>query len=558
LWLRTVGLTSLCPEILLFALPFASEAQSSEAVSTPDNQTIVASSEASLFRTGVIGNLPDQYRVEFSPPGLLPDRYWVEADKGRDGSEAQAQSAEAHIELMPLFARWRADEAEHRAENQPADLQSDERPERYHWKGLIWQSLGFIAVENTYRFFTDSYARHLIATGPYWRNYGISMQHWDMNRWSDGDDFLVDNIGHPMQGAVSGYIWIQNSPSERNLRISTSSAYWKSRLISLIWMNVYSVQQKIGPLGEAAIGNSGGYTYPLHCPYPCTNPHAKYTNNTGWTDFIMTPAGGFVWVVGEDFIDRFISDRIQGESNRLFPKIVRGALNPTRTAANALRGKSPWYRDYLHPDVQGGGGVHFERGDEDVIRHLPRYEVFPHFNGISLPVNTSTCTACRRWTNGGGVGFSYRVSRWVDFDSDVDYQPDVSPLPTNRAGGDALMGTFGFRSGIMTPNYALKLSIRPGFVSYDSAQLAKPNTPNQTPGIGRVTHFATALSVNGDYGINRYLAIRGVFGNTPIRYYKFYYEPPGIGTPPYINWLSHEVFLTNENWTYQVGPVLRF
>jgi hypothetical protein len=237
---------------------------------------------------------------------------------------------------------------------------------------------------------------------------------------------------------------------------------------------------------------------------------------------------------------------------------VRGTLNPTRTAANALRGKSPWYRDYLHPDVHGGGRVHFERGEEDVIRHLPRYEIFPHFNAISLTVNTETCIQCRRWTEGAGVGFSARLSRWVDFDSDVNYQPNVSPLPSNRAGGDALMGTFGFRSGIVTPNYALKLSIRPGFVSYDRAQLAKPNTPNQTPGIGRVTHFATALSVNGDYGINRYLAIRGVFGNTPIRYYKYYIEPPGIGTPPYINWLSHEVFLTNENWSYQVGPVLRF
>jgi hypothetical protein len=321
---------------------------------------------------------------------------------------------------------------------------------------------------------------------------------------------------------------------------------------------VYSVQQKIGPLGEAAIGNAGGYTYPLHCPYPCTTPHVEYTNNTGWTDFIMTPAGGFVWVVGEDFIDRFVSDRVQRDSDRLFPKIVRGTLNPTRTAANLLRGKNPWYRDYLHPDVDGGGKVHFERGDEDVIRHLPRYQIFPHFNAISLTVNTETCIQCRRWTDGGGIGFSTRLSRWVDFDSDVNYQPNVSPLPTNRAGGDALIGTFGFRSGIVTPSYALKLSIRPGFVSYNRAYVALPSSSDPVPNVGRVTHFATALAVNGDYDLGRHFAVRGVFGNTPVRYLNFIIPPPGIGSPPYINWLSHEAFLTNENWSYQVGPVLRF
>lgn len=551
MWLRSVGFTSLCSEILLFSLPFVSEAQSSEAAPSPDKQIIGASSAESDFRAGMIGSF------EVSP-GLLPDGYSAGTDKVRDGLEAQQQSrAEAHIELMPLFARWREDMAEHRAANQPAKFNSEEGSEHYHWKGLLWQSLAFIGAEDVYRFSTDYYARHLTATGPYWRNYGISMRHWDMNRWSDGDDFLVDDIGHPMQGAVSEYLWIQNSPSERNLRIG-DSGYWKSRFYGLLWSTAYSTQQKIGPLGEAAIGNAGGYTYPLHCPYPCTNPHVKYTNNTGWTDFIMTPAGGFVWVVGEDLIDRYISDRVQGDSDRLFPKIVRGTLNPTRTAANLLRGKNPWYRDYLHPAVDGGGKVHFERGDEEVIRHLPRYEIFPHFNAISLTVNTETCIQCRKWTEGAGVGFSARLSRWVDFDSDVNYQPNVSPLPTNRAGGDALMGTFGFRSGIATPNYALKLSIRPGFVSYNRAYVALPSSSDPVPNVGRVTHFAAALAINGDYDVGRHLAIRGVFGNTPVRYLKYISTPPGIGSPPYVNWLSHEFFSTNENWTFQAGPVLRF
>lgn len=514
----------------------------------------------SLFAGIVLGCLPGLGGAQASAPS---------APVKVDGATADTVTGgEAQVDLLPLFAKARE---EKKQSQEPKGAEEDRSAEHYHWKGLLWQSLGFIGAENTYRLATDAYMRHLIATGPYWRNYGISMQHWDMTRWNDGDSFVVDDIGHPMQGAVSSFIEIQNSPSARNLQFSNSRAYWKSRFVAMLWSTVYSTQQKIGPLGEAALGSSGGYTYALHCPFPCKNPKAEYTNDTGWTDFIMTPAGGTVWVIGEDLIDRYTGRWQEAHAGAVFPKIVRGALNPTRTAANALRGKNPWYRDYLHPEAQGAGGVHFERGDEEFIRNLPRYEIFPHFNAIALPVNTATCTQCRKWTDGAGVGFSARLSRWVDFDSDVNYQPSASPLPSYKAGGDALMATFGFRSGFVTPHYALKAAVRPGFVSYDRAQilpasqlpaipsavLVGRSSTSAAPATGRITHFATALAISGDYGITRNFAIRGVFGNTPVRYLDGYLQP-GVGKPPYFYWLSKEFIETNENWTYQVGPVLRF
>lgn len=474
-----------------------------------------------------------------------------------DARPGSAAPAEASLNLLPLFAKW------HPAANQSTEMTTGETRQGYHqgyhWKALLWQSLAFTAVEDTYRFSTDAYARHLTATAPYWRDYIISMQHWDMTRWSDGDDFLVDYIGHPMQGAVSAYLEIQNSPTQKYLQIGKSRAYWKSRFDAMLWATVFSTQQKIGPLGEAAIGSAGGYTYALHCPFPCTNPKAEYTNNTGWTDFIATPVGGTLWVIGEDAIDRFISDPIQERHpDSLFPKIVRGALNPTRTAANALRGKNPWYRDFQHPETAEPERVHFESANEEAVRQMPRFEIFPHFNALSLPVNTATCGPCRRWTEGGGVGFSARLSRWVDFDSDLDYQPNASPRPSAKAGGDIVMGTFGFRTGFQSPRYALKVAVRPGFVSYNHAYETFPTATDPTPPTGRITHFATALAINGDYGLTRHFALRGVIGNTPVRYLDGYLKPAGVGGAPYYNWLSHEYFATNENWTYQVGPVLRF
>jgi hypothetical protein len=442
--------------------------------------------------------------------------------------------------------------------------------EHYHWSGLMWQSLAFNGVEFTYRLSTDAFMRHLIADGPYWHNYAESMKQWNMRRWNDGDSFLVDYIGHPMQGAVSGFIEIQNSPRQKYLRISGSREYWRSKGYALMWATVFSTQQKIGPMGEAALGSAGGYTYPLHCPYPCKNYTpgvTKYTNNTGWTDFITTPTIGTLWTVMEDFLDRRVSDPIENRyPGRLAPKILRGAINPTRTMANAFRGKNPWYRDYKHipegalalPPLPREESLAKtgESARDEWSRY--RFELFPHLNVISLPVNTATCTHCRQMLYGPGMGFSAGLNRYVDFDADIASHSDASPLPSDRAGGSIFMGSFGFRSGLVWQRFAVRAAIRPGFVSYDKAYLSSPKKNEPPPDIGRITHFMTALAISGDARISPRLGFRFVLANDPVRYREAGELPPGVGKEPYFNWLSHQSFLTNENWSYQTGMVVRF
>ena len=480
-------------------------------------------------------------------------------------------SAPIQVDLTPLVAHLSQE-----AENRPA-TESPEKEQSYHWKGLLLQSFFFISSEQVFRLISDAGMRSLTADKPYWHDYIASLKQWNMRRWSDGDDFLVDDIGHPMQGGVASFIAIQNDPRARFLRIGASPAYWKSRFMGLMWATVFSTQQKIGLMGEAALGSDGGETYVQNCKFPCPSyipGKTKYTNNTGWTDFIMTPVVGSLWVLMEDTIDRYINDPLQeGRPEAVFPKIMRSGLNPCRSWANLMRLKKPWYRDFQHPDAISSTGVHFISEQEMVVRRLPHFEVFPHWNALSLPVNTADCGTCRRLTTGAGVGFSYRIGRWVDFDSDVSHQPNASPLPSDRAGGNMISGTFGFRTGIQTPRYALKVALRPGFVTYDRAYLTSPtgihlsgiNGPvaippaTSAPEIGRITHFVTALSVNADYGLTRHFAFRAAFGNTPIRYKTNYYDrPPGRGSPPYIYFISPDIYATNENWNYQVGPLLRF
>ncbi len=502
-----------------------------------------------------------------APTGAFSTGPPIAADLTHD----DVPSAPVRIDLTPLLAHAG------QAIGTPHVVSSPDGVEHYHWKGLLLQSFWFFGIEQTARLLTDSYYRYLTVDKPFWHDYIASLHQWNMGRWSDGDDFLVAYIGHPIQGAVTSFIEIQNDPHDRSLRISATRAYWMSRFKGMLWATVFSTDEKVGPLGETALGSEGGYTYIPGCNYgTCAYIPGvtKYTNNTGWVKFITTPVVGTVWVIGEDLIDRYISDPIQeGRPEAVFPKIFRGSINPCRSAANAMRLKKPWYRDFQHPDVVNTSAVHFIRDDDVVIRRLPRLEIFPHWNALSLPVNTSQCGTCRSFTTGVGVGFSYRIKRWLDFDSDLNHQPDASPLPSDRAGGSIISGTFGFRTGIQTPRYALKVALRPGFVSYDRAYLTSPTgihllsisgpviipPASPTPEIGRITHFVTALSINADYGLTRHFAVRATFGNTPVRYKTDYYDrPPGRGSPPYIYFISPDMYATNENWNYQAGPVLRF
>jgi hypothetical protein len=441
-------------------------------------------------------------------------------------------------------------------------LKTEISDERYDWKGLLTQSLEFNTFENSFRIATDKQIQTSLAHKSYWHDYLVSLKHYDMDRWGDGDSFIINYVGHPIQGAVSGYIEIQNDPRGRMLEISRSGDYWKSRWKAMLWATVYSTQSEIGPLGESAIGNQGGWSYVSGCPTPCPTYQpgiTKYTNNTGWVDFIVTPTVGTLWILAEDFFDRYISDPVQaGDYTRVFPKILRGSLNPARTFSNMLRGQKPWYRDWQHSGVPMFNGIHFTRSVENIEKDTTRsrLEISPHFTLLSIAVNTPSCQNCRQTTSGGGVEVSYCLTRWLDADIDLTRQPQASPLPSDRAGGNLSMGTFGIRTGLDTEQYALKFAVRPGFVKFDKAYLTSPGPDmNETPEVASITHFVWSFSVSGDYRIGRNFALRSTLGNSLVRYRTAEEDPPGTGDPP--SWRTHENFINRGNWSFAFGPVLR-
>ena len=96
------------------------------------------------------------------------------------------------------------------------------------------QSLEFLILEHGFRLANDSYARYLLFHKPFWKDYLSSAEHFDMSRWGDGDDFLVNYIGHPLEGSVSGNIFIQNDPKGRAAKFGKSKDYWQSRFKAMV------------------------------------------------------------------------------------------------------------------------------------------------------------------------------------------------------------------------------------------------------------------------------------------------------------------------------------
>ena len=552
---------------ILGLLLIRTAAVAQQAGSLPDAPSAVLAKLA-LRRTSKTATASDAATVDTSASRSPESQYFEskfsdfssDAELSADGDREERDEG---IDLGALFARM--DRPNSPYVTVDANGVAHPAPERYHWKGLLWESFAFFGVENTQRLLADPYLRELLANKPYWHDYLASVGQWNWRRWDDGDDFLVAYIAHPLQGSVTEFIEIQNSPRHRGDRINDGKAYWKGRMVSMLWATTYSFDQKIGPLGETAIGSEGGYTYVVGCSYYCSayfdNPSAyKVTNNTGWVKLVSTPVVGTVWTVMEDALDHFVSDRVQGDRiHAKFPKILRGSLNPAHTMANLLRWRVPWYRDW-----QGGHNEyltprpHLLPGDDKVILDQPKYQFFPHFVWFRLPVNTYGCSGCRQSTPGYGFDFSRRIATYADLDADWNYLANASPLPSDRAGGNAVTATFGLRSGYTSKYYAVKAYLRPGFLSYNQAYVASPSDSEPIPPIGRITHFSVALGIDGDVYVNRHLGFRGVIGNQPVRYREAKVDPPGIGTYPYLNWLSKEYFLTNENWTFEMGTVLSF
>lgn len=210
---------------------------------------------------------------------------------------------------------------------------------RMHWGKAFLQTLEITVIDNAWNIGTDKWVRKTVFNEPdFFGNWFQSVENFQWGQWSNGDWWVAEYVGHPMQGAIYSYIWIQNDPWGKSLEFENNWRYWRSRLRSLPWSIFWIFEWRFGPLGEAALGNYGldkilsEFTHSL-------------TWGTGVVTLVTTPVGGLVEVVGEDAIDKYFIKKLENRYSNPLVLFGLSAFTPTRSMANLMRFKAPWYRD---------------------------------------------------------------------------------------------------------------------------------------------------------------------------------------------------------------------
>lgn len=201
---------------------------------------------------------------------------------------------------------------------------SANRDDSFRWRPAINQSLLFLGVQHGYAF-TQPKTRRAIR-GKFFKDYAESVK--SLHGWADGGRFFTNYVAHTMQGSFTGFIYVQNSPRATRAKFGKSPDYWRSRLKAMAWTAAWSTQFEIGPVSQASIGNVG------------------LSGKQTYVDLVVTPTIGTGLLITEDALDRYVIQRIERRFDNFYVRSsARIFLNPTRTVANLIRFKKPWYRD---------------------------------------------------------------------------------------------------------------------------------------------------------------------------------------------------------------------
>ncbi len=326
-----------------------------------------------------------------------------------------------------------------------------------NWGPLLSQSFFFASVENGFRIATQDYTRRALR-GKLVDDWARSIS--SLHGWADGDPFLINYVGHPMQGAVSGFIFVQNDPKYRAAQFGRNREYWKSRMRATLFSFAFSEQFEIGPYSEASLGNTQAY-------YP----------QQGFVDHVITPAVGLVWMIGEDSVDKYIVQRFESRTeNRYLQMLIRAGLNPSRSMANAMRLEVPWHRDnrpglFRHNNGPLLAANRMIASDSDVVTGgsdsnpsvasavanpklsdlspglVPTLELSTSYSYFQLAAGKAGSLSC----NGGGATATYNLNHWVGITADVGGCKMV--LPGHNLSGDSITYLLG-------PRFALRQSNR--------------------------------------------------------------------------------------------------
>jgi hypothetical protein len=390
-----------------------------------------------------------------------------------------------------------------------AVVQTSEAPKaEVQWKSLMKGSLSYLGVMHSFRIATEAGTReglHNSVFGGYFKALGA------MHGWSDGDGYYENYLGHPIEGAVSGYIWVQNDPRYRAVQFGTDRDYWMSRLRAYAFAWAFSEQFEVGPISEASIGQIQRYC----CQY-------------GFVDHVITPNGGLVWMLAGDALDRYVTVPIENRTHNAAIRILaRGVLNPPQTFANLMMFHYPWRREnrasvtkydgemYLRLSRSLAEAISPESHPEGLIV-VPKFELaaaVPSF----YQVGGLTCLG------GGGIG-AFRAAGLRQWTVEVGGCTLGNSLPRNWS-GDSLTFMAGpqwivHTAGRWSPHAHFRVGVQkitekyvdPKLQKQVLSQLPRAANPSDYEDLyskrWESTGFSMAFGGGLDVALNRALALR--------------------------------------------------
>lgn len=249
-------------------------------------------------------------------------------DRHSYGDAASTISAAAGVSEPEAVPAGESSSRDTKLEPNPFLRTPDVRPIRtgFDWNAASNQSFFFLGIEHGIRMSQRKTRAEL--GGRFWEDYRNAVS--GLGGWGDTDGWFTNYVAHPMQGAVTGFIQIQNDPGGMKLEFGDGPEYWRSRTKAMGWAALYSTQFELGLISEASFGNVG-----------------RKRGTMGFVDLVMTPVGGMGLIVVEDVIDKKWIERMEENNPGRLGKrrLYRMVFNPQRTFANLLRLKKPWHRD---------------------------------------------------------------------------------------------------------------------------------------------------------------------------------------------------------------------
>ena len=205
--------------------------------------------------------------------------------------------------------------------------------ERFQWKPAFAQYSLEIAIQHGWRFVHEPGTRDATGNGPFFKDWIDSIG--ETRGWDDGDGWHAGFVGHPLNGAIYGFIEQQNDPLDRTVEWGDGRIYWLSRLRAMAFAAVGSTQWTLGPVSEASLGN-----VQLHA-------------SPGFIDLVTTPGLGVFVMMGEDMLDRYFIIPVENHTaNPWLILVARSLGNPARSFANLMAFKQGWHRD-TRPGIFG-------------------------------------------------------------------------------------------------------------------------------------------------------------------------------------------------------------